>query len=72
MPGIDGLELQRRIRIEYPKLPVIFISAYFDDDVRGRALKGGAVDFMYNPFDGPDLLHAIEQALNESSTDQVE
>ena len=71
MPGIDGLELQRRIRIDYPKLPVIFISAHFDDDVRRRALNGGAVDFMYKPFDGADLLRTIEQALNKSS-DPVE
>ena len=72
MPGIDGLELQRRIRIDYPRLPVIFISAHFDDDLRRRALNGGAVDFMYKPFDGADLLRAIEQALNKFLNDPVE
>jgi len=69
MPGMDGLELQRRIRIAYPKLPVILISAHFDDETRRRALDGGAIDFLYKPFDGVDLLHAIDRALNNPSTD---
>jgi FixJ family two-component response regulator len=37
MPGINGIELQRRIRMERPKLPVIFISAHNDDETRQRA-----------------------------------
>jgi FixJ family two-component response regulator len=69
MPGMDGIELQRRIRIDYPKLPVIFISAHVNDEVRRRALEGGAIAFMYKPFDGADLLHAIEQALKHSPDD---
>lgn len=71
MPGMDGLELQRRIRIEYPKLPVIFISARVDDETRRRAIDGGAVDFMYKPFDGADLLCAIDRAVNNSSNEPV-
>jgi FixJ family two-component response regulator len=71
MPGLDGLELQRRIRIEYPKLPVIFITAHFHDDVRRRALDGGAIEFLYKPFDAADLLRAIAQALNGSPNDGV-
>jgi len=71
MPGMDGLELQRRIRIEYPKLPVIFVSGHVDDEIRRRALDGGAVDFMYKPFDGADLLRVIDLALNRSSNDPV-
>src|SRR5216683_4531493 len=51
MPGMDGIELQRRVRLERPKLPIIFISAHFDVEIRQRALDGGAVDFMYKPFD---------------------
>ena len=66
MPGMGGIELQRRVRLECPKLPVIFISAHFDDEIRQRALDGGAVDFMYKPFDGADLLSAIDRALKIS------
>ena len=71
MSGMDGIELQRRIKIDYPKLPVIFISAHFDDEIRRQALDGGAVDFMYKPFDGDALLRAIDRAVNNSSNDPV-
>ena len=46
MPGMDGIELARRIRTERPRLPVIFISAHYNDDVRQRALNEGAVAFL--------------------------
>ncbi len=69
MPGIDGIELQRCIRLNRPELPVIFISAHQDDETRKRALDEGAVGFLYKPFDGGELLRAIEAALNESSED---
>ena len=67
MPGIDGLELQRRVRLERPQLPVIFITAHDDDGIRQQALQGGAVDFMCKPFDAADLLDTIEEALSERS-----
>ena len=65
MPGMDGIELQRRIRLERPKLPVIFISAHFDDEIRQRALRGGAIEFMHKPFDAAHLLEKIQAALTE-------
>jgi FixJ family two-component response regulator len=67
MPGMDGIELQRRIRLERPELPVIFISAHQDEEARQRALDGGAIAFLYKPFDAAELLGAIEGALNNSS-----
>ena len=69
MPGMDGIELQRCIRLERPELPVIFISAHHDDEIRQRALDEGAVRFLYKPFDGAELLRAIEAALNDSPED---
>src|SRR5713226_3584539 len=45
MPGIDGLELQRRIRLARPQFPVIFLTAHYDEDTRGQTLREGAVDF---------------------------
>jgi FixJ family two-component response regulator len=65
MPGIDGVELLRRLRIERPYLPVIFISAHYEDHVRRQALEGGAIDFLYKPFDAADLLSAIDRALRK-------
>ena len=69
MPGMDGIELQRSIRLQRPKLPVIFISAHQDDETLTRALEGGAVRFLYKPFDGAELLRVIEAALNEAPED---
>jgi FixJ family two-component response regulator len=66
MPGVDGVELQRRVRLLRPKLPVIFISAHYDEEVRQRTFDGGASAFFYKPFDAAELLSAIERALRES------
>jgi FixJ family two-component response regulator len=63
MPGMDGIELQRHIRLERPGLPVIFISARDDSETRKRALSEGAVDFLQKPFDAADLLEKIRAAL---------
>jgi FixJ family two-component response regulator len=63
LPGIDGIELQRRIRSYRPTLPVIFMTAHDDDDIRQRALRDGAVAFMVKPFDGGELLELIARAV---------
>jgi FixJ family two-component response regulator len=67
MPGIDGLELQRRVRRERPELAVILISAHVDEETRQRALDQGAAGFLYKPFDADELLVTIELALSEST-----
>jgi FixJ family two-component response regulator len=69
MPGMDGIELQRRIRLERPDLPIIFITAHPGEEIRQRALAGGAVDFMSKPFEVGDLLGAIRRAAHESSNE---
>jgi FixJ family two-component response regulator len=69
MPGMDGIELQRRIRLERPELPVVFISAHQDDEARERALDEGAIRFLYKPFDGAELLGTIEAALKDARED---
>ena len=62
--GIDGLELQRRVRLQYPRLPVILITAHYDNEIQERALSQGAAGFLHKPFDAADLLGAIELALH--------
>lgn len=66
MPGMDGIELQRRIRLERPTLPVIFISALRDVKIRQKALDEGAVEFLYKPFDAANLLVLIQAALTKA------
>ena len=67
MPGMDGLELQQRVGVRNPGLPVILISGHVDDRVRERALRAGALAFVYKPFDGEELLGVIQKVVERRS-----
>ena len=67
MPGMDGIELQRRIRLQRPTLPVILISAHYNAEIRQKAIDEGAVDFLYKPFDATDLLKIVRSALTKAT-----
>ena len=62
LPGLNGVELQHRIRQQRPSMPVIFVTAHDDDGIRTRALRGGALAFMLKPFDAAALLETVERA----------
>lgn len=62
MPGINGLELQKRLAAKGSTLPIIFISGFEDPLARGEALKSGAIAFLQKPVDEQTLLGAIEAA----------
>jgi FixJ family two-component response regulator len=62
MPGINGLELQRRLAAKGSTLPIIFITGFEDPMARGEALKAGAIAFLQKPVDEQTLLGAIEAA----------
>jgi FixJ family two-component response regulator len=72
MPGMDGLELQRRVRLVRPELPIIFITAHHDDQVERSALAEGAAFFIRKPFDAGELLRATRTALSKLSTKPIE
>jgi FixJ family two-component response regulator len=63
MPGMTGPGLQRDLRSESADLPIIFITAYENPDIRAQAIEAGAVAFLYKPFYEKDLLDAINAAL---------
>jgi|SRR5713226_91648 len=63
MPGMDGLELQRRLVKSDRGIPVVFITAHGDASARSQALKDGAVDYLFKPFSEQALLSAINAAL---------
>jgi len=63
MPGMNGLELQRRLATNHFTIPVIFITAHGDEEARVRALNGGAVEYLLKPFSEEALLSAIDTAL---------
>ena len=66
LPGMNGLELQRQLVAAHWAMPIIFVTAYADDDARARALAAGAVAFLSKPCREEDLLHAIDAALKHS------
>jgi FixJ family two-component response regulator len=66
MPKMDGLELQRRVRLERPELPVIFITAHHEERIEQRAFAQGAALFVRKPFDADELLRAIKLAVSKS------
>jgi FixJ family two-component response regulator len=69
MPGMDGLGLQRYVRLKRPDLPVIFITAHDDDEVERCAFAQGAAFFIRKPFDAEELLRAVNIVLSEASGD---
>jgi FixJ family two-component response regulator len=64
MPGMSGLELQRRLAAHIGAPPVIIITAHGDDEARTDALAAGAVAFLNKPFREEILLGAISSALS--------
>ena len=63
MPGMSGLQLQSHLVAAGYQIPTIFITAYPDERARTRALRAGALDFLYKPFREEALLSAIDLAL---------
>jgi FixJ family two-component response regulator len=63
MPGMNGIELQCRLRTLDYSTPVIFITAFPDERSRARALESGAIGFLEKPFEGRAIIKLIETAL---------
>ena len=66
LPGINGLELQKRVAVERTDMPIIFITGHGDIPMSVGAMKAGAVEFLTKPFNDEVLLTAIRQALERS------
>jgi FixJ family two-component response regulator len=64
MPGMSGLDLQQRLAASHPEMPIIFITSHEDEDLKSRALNGGAVDYLLKPFSEEALLNAVQTALS--------
>jgi FixJ family two-component response regulator len=66
LPGMNGLELQRQLAGMRWRIPIIFVTAYADDDMRAHALAAGAIAVLSKPCREDDLLQAIDVALTQS------
>jgi FixJ family two-component response regulator len=66
LPGLNGLELQKRVAVERTDMPIIFITGYGDVPKTVQAMKAGAVEFLTKPFNDEVLLGAVRLALERS------
>jgi len=67
MPGMDGLEMLRRIKSIKPDSIIIIMTAFATVDTAVKALKDGAYDYVTKPFDPDDLTHLIRNATKQIS-----
>lgn len=63
MQGMSGLELQAKLKAERCRIPIIFITAHGDVEMRIFAMREGAVEFLTKPFDDAVLLEIVHAAL---------
>jgi FixJ family two-component response regulator len=66
LPGLNGLDLQKRIAVDRIEMPIIFITGHGDVPMTVQAMKAGAVEFLTKPFSDEVLLKAIRDALERS------
>ena len=66
LPGLNGLEVQKRVAVERTDMPIIFITGHGDIPMSVGAMKAGAVEFLTKPFNDEVLLTSIRQALERS------
>jgi FixJ family two-component response regulator len=67
LPGMSGLEVQRKLIEMDVQIPIIFITSHGDIPMTVQAMKSGAVEFLTKPFRDQDLIDAIQQALKRGS-----
>jgi FixJ family two-component response regulator len=71
MPGMSGIDLQARLKVEQCGIPIIFITARGDISLAVSAMKEGASDFFAKPFEGGAFLAAVEHALEKNKTTRL-
>jgi FixJ family two-component response regulator len=64
MPGMDGLELQRRLIADNWQIPIVFLTAHSDEHSRAQAMKAGAIDFVDKPFNEASLIRNVNKAVD--------
>ncbi len=65
MPGIDGMEVLKRVKETDPHLPVVLITAYAEVPASVAAMRAGAFDYLAKPFDHPEVVRVVRAALAE-------
>jgi FixJ family two-component response regulator len=68
LPGLSGLDLQKKIQETNREIPIIFITGHKDVPTSVRAMKAGAMEFLVKPFSEEDLLEAVAQAIEHDES----
>jgi two-component system response regulator FixJ len=68
MPGIDGIELLKRLKASHSTLPVVIMTGHGDVPLAVEAMKLGAVDFLEKPFEDDRLIGMIDAALRRAES----
>ena len=68
MPGIDGIELLKRLKVSHSNLPVVIMTGHGDVPLAVEAMKLGAVDFLEKPFEDDRLIGMIGAALRQAES----
>jgi two-component system response regulator FixJ len=66
MPGLDGIELLKRVKADHSSFPVLIMTGHGDVPLAVEAMKLGAVDFLEKPFEDDRLIAMIETALRQA------
>ncbi len=72
MPGMDGLELLRKLRAGFPEIPVVMLTAHGTVDNAVDAMKEGAHDFLTKPFDKEHVVETVGKALGQAERSRQE
>jgi two-component system, OmpR family, response regulator ResD len=68
LPGLDGLEVCRRVRADWPQLPIIMLTALAEPDDRIAGLEVGADDYVTKPFSPRELVLRVDSVLRRVAT----
>jgi FixJ family two-component response regulator len=63
MPGMSGTDLQDRLIADGHQIPIIFVTAYFEERTLARVIDAGAVGFLRKPFADERLIECLDRAL---------
>jgi FixJ family two-component response regulator len=66
LPDLNGLEVQKRVTVDRPEMPIIFMTGHADIPMSVQAMKGGAAEFLTKPVNDDVLVNAITQGLDQS------
>jgi FixJ family two-component response regulator len=70
MPGMSGADLQDHLIAEGLRIPIIFVTAYFEEGVRARVMDAGAYGFLRKPFADENLIECLDKALGADAPNQ--